>query len=192
MSKGKPKYDNLPKHQKKIVLSLAKEGPMIISETNKRIKGEYSSTNRAFHELETKEMIRKGDVKLYRGRRFPKYWLTVRGSAFALLNNANPENVRLNAIRFSERDADKRGVEAYFKLREIGPEIANVLDRFMLHVGKLEPTDLYKQLLPKMFSMSEDRLEELWRVGKETEYWKYFEEALKKFTDEVGRVLSHG
>lgn len=57
--------------------------------------------------------------------------------------------------------------------------------------GKLEPTDLYKQLLPKMFSMSEDRLEELWRVGKETEYWKYFEEALKKFTDEVCKRLSH-
>ncbi len=54
MSRVKPKYGDLPKHQKKIVLCLAKEGPMIIRETNEKIKGEYTSTNRAFHELKKK------------------------------------------------------------------------------------------------------------------------------------------
>ncbi len=74
MSKEKSKYDNLPKLQKKIVLCLAKEGPLII-ETNKSIKGEYTSTHRAFHELEAEEMITKIDAMSYRGRAFPKYWL---------------------------------------------------------------------------------------------------------------------
>lgn len=56
MSKKILKYDNLlPKHQKKIVLSLAKHGAMTMSETNKKIRGENTSTTRAFHELEKKK-----------------------------------------------------------------------------------------------------------------------------------------
>lgn len=191
MSKRKPKYNNLPKLQKRIVLCLAREGPMIIRETNKKIKGEYTSTNRAFHELETKEMITKTEPVLYRGRQFPKYGATIRGSAFALVNNVNPENVRLNALESCEEDEDKRAIEVYFKLREINPRIANILDRFVLLVGKSEPEDLFKQLLPEMFSMNENQIGEIFSVAKETEYWKYFEETMKKFMGEIGKVLSH-
>jgi len=191
MSKGKLKHHNLPKLQKRIVLCLANQGPMIIRETNTRIKGEYTSTNRAFHELENKEMITKVNSMSYRGRRFPKYWLTTRGSAFALLNNVNPEKVKLNALELGEKKEDKRAIQVYFKLREINPKIANILDRFTLLKGRLEPVDLFSQLLPEMVSMNENQIREIFGVAKKTEYWKYFEETLQKFIDEVREVLSH-
>lgn len=191
MSKRNPKYNHLPKLQKRIVLCLAKEGPMIISETNRKIKGEYTSTNRAFHELKAKEMITKADSMLYRGRQFPKYWLTIRGSAFALLNKANPEKVRLSILKLCQKDEDKTATEAYFKLREISPKVASILDRFILLVGKAEPKDLILQLLPEIVSMNENQISEFFSITKKTGYWKYFEETMKKLMGEIRKVLSH-
>lgn len=191
MSKRKQKYDNLPKHQRKIVLCLAKEGPMNISETNKKIKGEYTSTNRAFHELETKEMITKSEEILYRGRQFHKYWLTIRGSGFALLNDVNPEHVRLHALKLCEKEEEKRAIETYFKLRKISPKMANILDRFILLEGKIEPIDLLKQLLPEMVSMDKNQISSILGVAKNDEYWKYFEQTIRKFIGELERAINN-
>jgi len=94
MSKREPKYDSLPKHQRKIVLWLAQAGPTIIRETNTKIKGEYTSTNRAFHELEAKGLIKRVSVMEYRKREFPKFWLTDGGLALAIIYKANIELLR--------------------------------------------------------------------------------------------------
>ncbi len=191
MSKRKPRYDNLPKHQKKIVLCLAKEGPMNMSETNKKIKGEYTSTNRAFHELETKSMIREIDVMLYKGRQFPRYWLTVRGSGFALLNDANPEKVRLNALESSKNDEERKGIQAYFRLRETNSKIASVLDRFILLEGRIDPVSLFKQMLPELASMDENEIKEVFGVARKTEYWKHTEKTLKEFMRGLRKALGN-
>ena len=65
MSKLNLKCDYLlPKHQKKIMLCLAKYGAMTMSETNRMLHGENTSTTRAFHELEKKEMVKvRGTIK---------------------------------------------------------------------------------------------------------------------------------
>jgi len=191
MSNKRLKYDTLPKHQKKIVLCLAKEGPMTISATNKKIKGEYTSTHRAFHELEIKLMIEKIGVMSYKGRQFPKYWLTVRGSGFVLLNNANPEKVRLNALEASKNDEERKAIEAYFQLRETSPKMANILDRFVLLEGKIEPVNLFKQMLPEMVSMNGNEIMKVFSVARKTEYWKYTKETMEKFINELEKVLSN-
>ena len=107
MSKEEPKYDDLPKHQSKIVLCLAKEGPMIIRETNMRIKGEYTSTNRAFHELEAKGVIQRTSVRQYRKREFPRFWLTENGLAYAILHEANLNLLLENVRKAYPNDAEK-------------------------------------------------------------------------------------
>ncbi len=94
MLKKEQKCDILPKLQKNIVLALAKFGPMNIRETNKKLKGEYTSTNRAFHELERKGIIQNVRTQQYRGREFQKFWLTDEGIVLALIHGANPDIVR--------------------------------------------------------------------------------------------------
>jgi len=192
MSKEKPKYNSLPKLQKKIVLCLAREGPMIIRETNTKIKGEYTSTNRAFHELEAKDMITKIDVMPYRGREFPKYWLTIRGLGWALLNNAKALNLKEYALRVSRNDEDRNAIEAYFELRESGgPKAANTFDKFIFLHGKLELTKLLINLLPDMLSINKSETEKLFETAKKYPYWKLTEETIRKMMNELKRVLSH-
>ena len=97
MSKAKPKCKYLPKLQSKILMCLAKHGSLIVSEINTRIKGEYTSTNRAIHELEDKGVAVKVGFHEYRNRRFSKYWLADLGVSYAILCDANP-NVLLRHI----------------------------------------------------------------------------------------------
>jgi len=94
MPKAEPKYDYLPKHQRKIVLCLAQAGPMVIRATNTKIQGEYTSTNRAFHELEAKGLIKRVSVREYKKREFHKFWLTDGGLALAIIHKANIEILR--------------------------------------------------------------------------------------------------
>jgi len=89
MLNQKVKYHTLPKLQNRIVLCLAKHGPMNIRETNKKLRGEYTSTNRAFHELEKKQFVEKVLTQKYRGRKFSKYWLSDRGLVYAILHGSN-------------------------------------------------------------------------------------------------------
>jgi hypothetical protein len=189
MSKKNPKYDDLPKLQRKIVFSLAREGIMTMSDTNKKIKGENTSTTRAFHELESKEMVTRIGTKEYRGREFSKYWLSFRGVAFALLNGANPETLRKCALAFSQTDEDKRAIEVYFDLHSLSSRTANVLDRFLLATGKLEPLQLFKQLLPEMVSMDTNEIRRLLDKARAyPEYWKYTLGTLTKFMDAIKKI----
>lgn len=191
MSRNVSKYEHLPKLQKEIVLCLARNGALLITETNKKIKGSNTSTARAFHELEEKDMICKTHLpSSYRGREFPKYWLTVRGVAFALLNGSNPFVVQRYALEYAEGD-DKKGIEAYLALRSTGEKVAALLDRFLLAVGRIEPTELVINLLPTVLSISESERTKLFQVAMKSEYWKHTEKVLGRLKDEILKVLSH-
>lgn len=186
MSERNLKYDDLPKLQKKIVLYLAKNGALTMSETNRKLRGENTSTTRAFHQLESKEMIRKTDVMEYRGREFSQYWLSMRGVAFALMNKANPETLKKRSLTYFKADEDKKGIEVYFELHSLSSRIANILDRFVLCHGKLEPTELFNQLLPEMVSLDKTELYKLFYKAKEfPDYWKNTVESLTKFIDAI-------
>lgn len=140
MSKREQRYDNLPKHQKKIILCLAKAGPMIINETNDKIEGgEYTSTNRAFHQLESKQLIRKVGEKSYRGREFPRYWLTMLGQVAALFSGSNVQNVKFFALELTKEPEERKDLELFYEIAtNLGPETLNKVYRFILKRGKFE------------------------------------------------------
>jgi hypothetical protein len=128
----------LPKHQNKILLFLAKKGAMTMSQTNKKIRGENTSTTRAFHALKKKEMIVETGTMKYHGRKFNEYWLSGRGIAYGFLHDVNSETITRNASQYIK---DKT-IETYLKLHAISHEIANLLDYQMFYHGKLDFKEL--------------------------------------------------
>ena len=90
MSKFKFKSDNLHPLQKLIVLNLAENEPRTINQTVRALSKSYKPAWIAFHSLEKKKLIRKTDVKRYRGREYPRFWLTDEGMIMAMLEGVNP------------------------------------------------------------------------------------------------------
>ena len=94
MSKINLKGSNLPPLQSLIVLHFAKSKPQTINETVTELsesygrKKNYKPTWSAFNSLEKKKIICKTGVKEYRGREYPRFWLTVEGIITAILEGA--------------------------------------------------------------------------------------------------------
>jgi hypothetical protein len=127
----------LPKLQHKIILCLAKNKAMTMSETNRKLEtnkktkmGTNTSTTRAFHELKKKEMITEVGAIEYHGRKFVEYWLSGRGIAYVLMHRAELTKSA------SEYLKDKT-IETYLKLRSASDRIANLLDYSMFRFGNL-------------------------------------------------------
>jgi hypothetical protein len=93
MSKPKMKGDNLHPLQKLIVLHFAESEPQTINQTVKAISKSYKPTWIAFNSLEKKKLIRKTDVKEYRGRKYPRYWLTDEGMIMAMMEGASSKKL---------------------------------------------------------------------------------------------------
>lgn len=160
MSREIPRNDKLPKHQHKIMFCLARDGAMNISDTNKKIHNEpnISSTTRVFHVLKQKNLITEIGAKSYRGRQFPKYWLTGKGLAYIFLNFnmiyddslykkllANPdlkdEILPYETIeKYAAKYLKDKNVETYLKMRSAllpSDDTENLLDYSMLHGSNL-------------------------------------------------------
>ena len=146
----------LPKHQHKIMLALAKYGAMNMSQTNRKIHGQNTSTTRAFHELKKKDLIKEVGIKEYHGRQFPEYWLTGRGLAYFFLHapvllkdkystfvkgKAFSDNVIvLNSetiAKFVSLYLNDKATETYLKLRSASDRMAGFLDSAMFRCGNL-------------------------------------------------------
>ena len=140
----------LPKHQHKIMLCLAKYGAMNMSQTNRKLHGQNTSTTRAFHELKKKRLIKEVGVKEYHGRQFPIYWLTGRGLAYFFLHAhvllRDKYSIIVKGKAFSSYGAIETfaslylkdsTIETYLKLRSASDRIANFLDYSMFRFGKL-------------------------------------------------------
>jgi len=150
MSKKEFKRDILPKLQRKIVLKLAEKGALNVRETNKELKGEYTSTNRAFHELEEKCIIKKVDVKEWRGRVFPKYWLTEEGIVLAFLEGAQKDKLFENARKFY---SDNENLQSFIDFTSVfNPEVFKIGYEAIKRKGKLEVSDLLVIALTQMKS----------------------------------------
>jgi len=79
--------------QKRIILHLARNDPQTINETVKKLKGHYKSSWTAFNALEQKGLIKKVDLKIYRNREYPRFWLTQAGIFVALVEGADAANL---------------------------------------------------------------------------------------------------
>lgn len=186
MLNEKRKYGNLlPKLQKKIILSLAENEPMTMSETNKKISGQLTSTSRAVHELEIKKMIAEVAKWEYRGRKFSKYWLSDKGVAFALLNDRNVNTIERIALSIRKNET----LETYFELRNISPKIAHIIDKAILLRGKIEPEELVKLLIPEIASTEKVDFEKFFNAIEKSEKYEeildHYVGHLKKFINEL-------
>lgn len=93
MSKPTIKSDYLPPLQKIIVLYLAENAPQTINQTVVAISKSYKPAWIAFNSLEKKNLITKKDMKSYRGRDYPRYWLTDEGMIMALMEGASADKL---------------------------------------------------------------------------------------------------
>jgi len=201
MSRKIPKYDYLPKLQKKIVLCLAQYGAMTMAKTRLRLKDvrmtgdqkpkshHQTATNLAFHKLESENMVNKVGTWPYRGQKFDTYWLSNRGLAFAMKNGAKAETVKRNYECLSHSEEDKRALEFYFKVRSVSPKIANALDDFMLAARKVTSQKLLARLISEMVSFDEADMKKVFDMTAEFPgEWKVMLEALKKLSGMAARV----
>jgi hypothetical protein len=184
MSKNNFKYNNfdnlLPKHQKKIMLCLAENKPMTMSEANRKLNGENTSTTRAFHELERKRMITETEKQEYRGRKFSKYWLSESGVAFALMWGANPSKTERIALTLS------RG-KIYFDLHSISPKIANIIDWALIFNDGLNLEKLIQRCLLESVLMEKSERAKLLKIIKES---GKFEDIIKSTIEEIKKVTA--
>jgi len=104
MSTQKIKGNILPPLQKRIILHLAKNGAQTINKTAKGLKGHYKSSWTAFNALEQKGLIKKTDLKIYRNREYPLFWLTQAGIFVALVEGADPANLLQRTLKTYPND----------------------------------------------------------------------------------------
>ena len=176
LKKNRKYVDLLPKLQKKIVLSLAKNNHMTMTDANKKISGHLSSTARAFHELEEKGMIIEIGIKEYRGRNFSEYWLSDRGIAFALLNGANSNKLETIALKIRKKEE----IETYLKLRRLSPEISTIIDKAILFRGIIDFDELIKLLLPEVASMGKAGFDMFFDAIQNSEFKPILNDYIKK------------
>jgi hypothetical protein len=89
----------LPPLQKRIILQLAKNGARTINKTAEEIKKQYKSSWTAFNTLKRKGLIRKTDLKIYRNREYPRFWLTQAGIFVALVEGADATNLLQKTLK---------------------------------------------------------------------------------------------
>ena len=104
MSTQKGKGNNLPPLQKRIILHLARNGAQTINETVKSLKGHYKSSLIAFDVLKQKRLIKKTDLKIYRNREYPRFWLTQEGIFVALVEGADSTNLLQKTLKSYPND----------------------------------------------------------------------------------------
>jgi len=145
MSKQEGKGNSLPPLQKRIILHLAKSGAQTINETKSGLKGHYKSAWIASNALEAKGLVKKTDVKIYRNREYPRYWLTQAGVFVALVEGANPHNLLERTIKTYPDDKTLQCV------LEISPVVGLEGFRIALSAvqdkGKLDDSDTMRMLL---------------------------------------------
>jgi hypothetical protein len=140
MSLGLVKGDILPPLQKKIVLHLAKSEPKTINETVTALKGNYKSSWIAFNKLEEKQIIQKTDTKSYRGREYPRFWLTPTGVLIALFEGINFEVLLERTLKMYP---DDKNIQILLELSPVfGTEVFKLAFLTILKKGKLDEDDL--------------------------------------------------
>jgi hypothetical protein len=145
MSKTKMKGDNLPSLQKLIVLHLAENEPQTINQTVKALSKFYKATWIAFNSLEKKKLIRKTDVKEYRGREYDRFWLTDEGMIMALMEGANADKL-LEQTRIIFPDAEI--TQCFLEIMPLfDPEVVKMAYSNVKGKGTLGPIEVVTLIL---------------------------------------------
>ena len=176
--------------QKKIFLCLANAHPQTINETKDVIKGHYKSTWTAFNSLEGKGLVLKIDTKEYRGNEYPRFWLTVDGVFFALIEGVNPKALLAKTVEiYPENKILQCMVEAS---TIFGTDMYEIGYFAVLNKRKLEKSDvsaMFATQLQKDISLKQ--LKELVTIMKKyPEQFGNLEEQVNQMRENLKRVES--
>ncbi len=186
MSKQESKGNSLPPLQKRIVLHLAKNGAQTINETVSGLNGHYKSSWIAFKALEKKKAIKRTDVKVYRNRKYPRYWLTQAGVFVALVEGADAQNLLERTIKTYP---DDEYLQCTIEISPIvGLEGFRIALSAVLEKGRLDDSDTTRILFAGMQrDVSLEQFRELFKILKKypTEY-----ERIKKRMGRMSKLLT--
>ena len=197
MSNRKTKGNKLPPLQRKVVLCLAHKGPQTINEIKTNIPRleflltrvcHYKPTWLAVKWLRQKRLVKKVGIKEYRGRKYPRYWLTSEGVMAALIEGANPETL-LNKTRkiYPKNEILQYSLEIAPKLN---PKVFKIGYSAIRSKGKLEPVDLATILFTQMQTEThiqtfKETIEILRRYPKE---FRSFKEQVERMVENINRL----
>jgi len=134
---------NLPPLQRKIILCLAEHGPQTINECVAKIKHHYKATWIAFQSLEKKGLIQKIDIKEYRGRQYPQFWLSFEGILLSISEKAPKEALRQNIEKYLTEPETKEAILLTMDLADIvGEKFLRRAYSLFINEGKIELLDL--------------------------------------------------
>jgi len=126
--------------QEKILLFLASNYPMTKNETTRGISGNYRSSWDALKELEKKKLIQAVSQKVYRGREYPRYWVTENGILLALSNRLKPETL---LRKTKEIYPEKKNLHFLIEIVPIlGESAYDMLSLAVVTNGKFEKSDI--------------------------------------------------
>jgi len=130
----------LPPLQKRIVLFLAKNSPQTINETVTSLDGSYKSFWTAFCSLEEKQVIQKVSVKSYRGREYPRFWVSPAGVLLALFEEVSPEGLLEKSLEIYPKDTSLQAILEVSPI--LGTESFKLAFQILLAKGKLDQADI--------------------------------------------------
>ena len=99
MSKIKTQGYNLGPVEKRVISTLAVNGPQTINATKNKMKdtrAHYKSVNNAFHSLMKKEVIKPIDKIEYKNQNYDRFWLTQDGVILAIIHKVNLNMLKEN------------------------------------------------------------------------------------------------
>jgi hypothetical protein len=190
MSKLKVKGDKLPPLQRLVVLHLAKSEPQTINETVKKISKSYKPTWSAFNSLEKKKLIWKADIKEYRNREYPLFWLTDEGIITAMLEGAK----RPLLLEKSERlFPDAKIVHCFLEvIQHMNPMVIQLARNIVKNKGTMDFVDLMTILVSDTtFESDMETMKNIVAVLKK--YPEEYEQAkmiIQQMVDKLNQLIS--
>lgn len=136
----KGKGNSFPPLQKRIIIHLAQNKPQTINETVKGISGHYKSSWIAFNVLKEKGLIKEVTSKDYRGRQYPRYWLTELGIFLAIYERVNPEVLLRATLEFYPEDKNLQFLIEAVPI--LGKHALKALYLAVLTKGEIEQRDI--------------------------------------------------
>lgn len=105
--------------------------------------------------LKMKKLTKETDVKTYRGREYPQFWLTDNGVLIALAEGANPDHL----LELTKQIyPDNQTLACYLEvLSKMNPDIIRIAYSALQTKGKLEPADVINIILTGTPSKTSDK-----------------------------------
>ena len=149
----------LPPLQRDMLLYLAKEGSQTKNKIALGVSRSYKPTWTAFNSLKEKKLIKETDVKTWRGREYPQFWLTDNGVLIALAEGANPDRL----LELTKQIYPKNQTLACYLevLSKMSLHIIKIAYSALESKGKLEPTDVINIILTETAKTSDQLQKEV-------------------------------